>query len=754
MKKRLWLSLALVYPLMLSSTLSGAAHAADAKRPWLDKKLTPDARAEQLVKAMTLDEKIQTVFGYFSTDFESKKHVAPKEGRKDSAGFIPGIERLGLPPQWQADAGVGVATQAASKKPYQRTSLPSGLATTATWNPELAFAGGAMIGSEARKTGFNIMLAGGVNLLREPRNGRNFEYGGEDPLLAGVMVGEQIRGVQSNHMVSTLKHFAFNDQETNRNNINVKIDDTAGRMSDLLALQIAMERGDPGSVMCAYNRVNGSYACESDYLLNQVLKQDWGFKGYVMSDWGATHSTVPAAMHGLDQQSGHPFDKSAYFNEALKEAVVNGHVPQARLDDMVKRITRAMFANGLIEHPVVTPTTDDAGIDFAANGKISQADAEEAIVLLKNTNDLLPLGANVRTIAIIGGHANVGVLSGGGSAQVYPIGLSPVANEGPAFFPGPMVYHRSSPLQELSTRTGARIVYNDGKDAAAAAKLAASSDVAIVFGNQWMAEAIDAPDLNLPNKQDALISAVAKANAKTIVVLQTGGPVVMPWLNNVGAVVEAWYPGTSGGAAIARVLTGEVNPSGRLPATFPASVAQLPRPVLDGDAVTKDENIIEKITTDYNIEGAAVGYKWFDLKGHKPLFPFGYGLSYTSFAFADLSANKSPDGAGIDVSFSVQNTGKRDGKAVGQVYVSPAAGGWEAPKRLGGWDKVAVKAGASGKAKVKIDPRLLAMYDSASKTWKIAGGEYIVTLAESAGAKPAATVKVKLDARTLNISGR
>ena len=754
MKKRIWLSLALVYPLMLSSTLSASAHAADAPRPWLDKALTPDARAEQLVKAMTLDEKIQTVFGYFSTDFESKKYVAPKEGRKDSAGFIPGIERLGLPPQWQADAGVGVATQAASKKPFQRTSLPSGLATTATWNPQLAFAGGAMIGSEARKTGFNIMLAGGVNLMREPRNGRNFEYGGEDPLLAGVMVGEQIRGIQSNHMVSTLKHFAFNDQETNRNNINVKIDDTAGRMSDLLALQIAMERGDPGSVMCAYNRVNGAYACESDYLLNQVLKQDWGFKGYVMSDWGATHSTVPAAMHGLDQQSGHPFDKSAYFNEALKEAVVNGHVPQARLDDMVKRITRAMFANGLIEHPVATPTSDDGGIDFAANGKVSQSDAEEGIVLLKNSNELLPLGENVRTIAIIGGHANVGVLSGGGSAQVYPVGLSPVANEGPAFFPGPMTYHRSSPLQELSTRSKARIVYHDGKDAASAAKLAAASDVAIVFGNQWMAESIDAPDLNLPNKQDALIAAVAKANAKTVVVLQTGGPVVMPWLSNVGAVVEAWYPGTNGGAAIARVLTGEVNPSGRLPATFPASVAQLPRPVIDGDAVTKDENIIEKLATDYNIEGAAIGYKWFDLKGHKPLFPFGYGLSYTSFAYSDLSAAKSADGAGIDVSFSVQNTGKRDGKAVGQVYVSPAAGGWEAPKRLGGWDKVAVKAGASGKAKLKIDPRLLALSYIASKSWKIAGGEYIVTLAESAGAKPAATVKVKLDARTVDIHGR
>ncbi|HEX5344582.1 MAG TPA: glycoside hydrolase family 3 C-terminal domain-containing protein [Duganella sp.] len=748
MKKRLWLSLALAYPLMLT----GAAHAADASKPWLDPAQSPDARADQLVKAMTLDEKIQTVFAYFSTEFSPKKYEQPKEGRPDSAGWVPGIARLGLPSQWQSDAGVGVATQAVSKKPYERTSLPSGLATTATWNPKLAFAGGAMIGSEARSTGFNVLLAGGVNLMREPRNGRNFEYGGEDPLLAGVMVGEQIRGIQSNHIISTVKHYAFNDQETNRNHIDVKIEDKAGRMSDLLALQFAIERGQPGSVMCAYNRVNGDYACENNYLLNEVLKQDWKYPGYVMSDWGATHSTIPAALRGLDQQSGFPFDKSDYFNQALKEAVVNRHVPEARLNDMVKRITRTMFANGVVEHPVTAPTSADAGIDFTAHGKISQADAEEAIVLLKNHNDLLPLAANVRSIAVIGGHADVGVLSGGGSAQVYPKGGSAVPNEGPAFFPGPIVYHRSSPMGELAKLTKAKLTYNDGKDAAAAAKLAASSDVVIVFANQWMAESFDADDLNLPGKQDELIAAVAKANPKTVVVLQTGGPVVMPWLNNVGAVLEAWYTGTNGGAAIARVLSGDVNPSGRLPATFPASVAQLPRPKLDGNAKEKDEAVIEKFSTDYNIEGAAIGYKWFDLKGHKPLFPFGYGLSYTSFAYEGLSAK--PAGSGIEVTFSIKNTGKRDGKAVGQVYVSPLAGGWEAPKRLGGWDKLELKAGASGQATVKIDPRLLGVYDSASKTWKIAAGEYLVTLADSAGAKPASSVKVKLDARTVDVNGR
>jgi beta-glucosidase len=301
---------------------------------------------------MTLDEKIQTVFAYFSTEFSPKKFEQPKEGRPDSAGWVPGIPALAC-----RRNGSRTPVSASPRKPCRRnhTSAPPCLRA---WPPprpgirKLAFAGGAMIGSEARATGFNVQLAGGVNLMREPRNGRNFEYGGEDPLLAGVMVGEQIRGIQSNHIISTVKHYAFNDQETNRNHVNVKIDDKAGRMSDLLALQFAIERGQPGSVMCAYNRVNGDYACENDYLLNEVLKQDWKYPGYVMSDWGATHSTIPAALRGLDQQSGFPFDKSDYFNGALKEAVVNRHVPEARLNDMVKRITRAMFANGVVEHPV------------------------------------------------------------------------------------------------------------------------------------------------------------------------------------------------------------------------------------------------------------------------------------------------------------------------------------------------------------------------------------------------------------------
>ena len=704
-----------------------------------------DERAARMVAAMTMEEKIQTVFGYFATDFAKKNHIAPKEARRDSAGYVPGVPRVGLPPQWQADAGIGVATQSSSRQPYERTSLPSGLATAATWNPALAYASGAMIGREARQSGYNIMLAGGVNLMRDPRNGRNFEYAGEDPLLAGVMVGEQVRGIQSNRIVATVKHFAYNGQETNRFTVDSELDDAAARMSDLLAFQIAIERGDPGSVMCAYNRVNGAYSCESPYLLNEVLKQDWGYQGYVMSDWGAVHSTIPSANAGLDQQSGWPFDHSAYFSDALREAVANRHVPQARLDDMVHRIVRAMFKHGVMDHPVAVEP--ESSIDFGAHAAVTQAGSEEAMVLLKNSGALLPLAAGTRSIAVIGGHADKGVLSGGGASQVHAHGGMAVPNEGPAHFPGPMVYHPSSPMQALAARSKARLAYLDGKDIAAAATLAAASDVAIVFATQWTAESVDAPTLSLPNGQDALIAAVARANPRTVVVLETGGPVTMPWLGNVGAVLQAWYPGTRGGVAIARVLTGEVNPSGRLPATFPASEAQLPRPVIEAD----------QQRADYNIEGAAVGYKWHDLKGRKPLFAFGHGLSYTSFAYGGLAA-QFMDGR-VSVSFTVRNTGTRAGKAVPQIYVAPAApavldgGRWEAPQRLGGWDKFALEPGASRTATVTIDPRLLGVYDSASKSWRIAGGDYSIILASASDA-PAAAVRLRLPAHSLDVRGR
>jgi len=736
-------ALAAVFPIVAAAQ-APAAPAEPTQKPWLDRSLNPDQRAQLAVKAMTQQEKLGWVMSWFGSDFGKGKKIP--EALPQSAGYVPGTPRLGLPALFETDAGLGVASQA-GPNPRERTSLPSGLATASSWDPKVAYAGGAMIGAEARASGFNVMLAGGVNLMREPRNGRNFEYAGEDPLLAGTMVGNAIKGIESNHVISTLKHFALNDQETGRNELDARIDKAALRMSDLLAMEIALEQSDAGSVMCAYNRLNGPYACEHDYLLNGVLKRDWGFKGFVMSDWGATHSTVAAANSGLDQQSGHEFDKSPYFGGALLEAVKTGAVPQARLDDMVTRILRTMFAKGLVDNPL----KEGVAIDAAKNGAVSRQTAEEGMVLLKNDNKVLPLAKTVRTIAVIGGHADAGVLAGGGSSLVYPRGGNAVKGLLPATWPGPVMYHNASPLRAIQAQApNAKVVYDDGTDPARAARVASQADVALVFATQWVGEALDATTLALPDRQDDLIATVAGANARTVVVLENGGPVTMPWLSKVPAVLEAWYPGTSGGEAIANVLFGAVNPSGHLPATFPASEQQLPRPVVDGDPKQPEMQFAVNYT-----EGAALGYKWFDLKGHKPLFPFGHGLSYTTFSYAGLSSQVK-DGR-LHVRFKVTNTGNVAGKDVPQVYVSPVAAGsakWEAPKRLAGWDKVALQPGESKEVEVAVEPRVLGTFDEASRTWRIGKGKYKLMLAQDAAGTGASSVTVDLPASTLDVRGR
>jgi beta-glucosidase len=704
------------HPQPSSSVVPTAGGAPDA---WLDRQLSPDGRADRLLRAMTQDEKLTVVTGYFGVQRPWNHYQFP-EARPQSAGLVRGVPRLSFPPQWQTDAGSGVATQGEAPPQLERTVLPSGLLSAATWNPKLVERAGAMIGSEARATGANVMLAGGVNLMREPGNGRNFEYGGEDPLLAGTMVGAIVRGIQSNHIVSTIKHFALNDQETGRNFVNVLIDEAALRMSDLLAFQIAIEQSDPGSIMCSYNLVNGVYACQNDWLLNQVLKRDWGFRGYVMSDWKAQHDTVLNANHGLDQETGVAEAKDIQWLDKLARAIERGEVPQARLDDMVHRIARTLIAKGAIDDPV-----KPAPIDFAAHAEVTRADAEQGIVLLKNAG-VLPLSEKTKTVAVIGGHADVGVLTGGGSAQVYARGGNVVRGLGPQRWPGPHVYAGSSPLAALRAELPkAEFVWATGQDASAAAAVAAKAEVAIVFVTQWTAESQDF-SITLPDEQDALIAAVARANKHTVVVLETGGPVLMPWVEQAASVVEAWYPGSEGGPAIARVLTGRVNPSGHLPVSIPQSVAQLPRAVIAGSDVPEGQ--VFDVHCD---EGAAVGYRWYDHKGAVPRFPFGHGLSYTTFSRDGLTVRNL---AGtLEVSFTVHNTGPRAGMDVTQVYVSPVAGGWEAPKRLGAFAKTELGKGESQQVKVTVDPRLLAMYDVKHPGWRVAAGDYRVTIAASAG---------------------
>jgi beta-glucosidase len=702
---------------LLTLAASGRAPAQEPASVMLAKDTTgsPTERAAAMLAQMTQAEKLTLLEGYFATDFASAKFTAPAAAREGSAGYVPGIDRLGIPPQWQTDAGLGVASQGGAKQKRAATALPSGPATAATFDPALAYQGGRMIGREARAYGFNVMLGGGVNLLREPRNGRNFEYAGEDPLLAGAIVGAEIAGVQSNRVIDTIKHFALNDQETDRGVGNFNIDEAAFRMSDLLAFELAMERGHPGSVMCAYNLVGGVHACESPFLLTQVLRHDWGWQGYVMSDWGAAHSTAASANAGLDQESGFGLQNDAWLGaEKLGAALAKGDIDQARIDLMVTRILAAMFAHGLIDDPV----TGAKAIDFAASRAVAQADAEAGIVLLKNDGNLLPVAATARRIAVIGGHADKGVLSGGGSSQVYPDGENAVPGIKPTSWPGPVVYYPSSPLDELrKLLPNARIDYADGDDPAAAATLAKGADLVIVFGTQWASESIDVP-LHLDGEQDALIEAVAGANKRTVVVLETGGPVLMPWVAKVPAVVEAWYPGRMGGAAIANVLTGKVNPSGRLPMTIPKSLDQLPYP---GEPRKKDAT--------YG-EGATVGYKWFDARGLQPQFPFGHGLSYTSFAYGGLKVTRTD--AGVVATVTVTNTGERAGADAVQLYVSPPAGaGWEAPKRLAGFAKVVLWPGHSTRVSMSVDPRLLAVWDGKAPGWSRIAGGYTFSAAHS-----------------------
>jgi beta-glucosidase len=690
-----------------------------AARPWMNPSLSPERRVALLLPNMSEDEELILVFGYFSTDFPPKNYRMPADGREGSAGYVPGIERLGIPPQWQTDAGVGVASQGGAKRKRERTALPSGMATTATWNAATAFRGGRMIGAEARASGFNVMLAGGVDLVRDPRNGRNFEYGGEDPLLAGTMVGAEIAGIQSNGIISTVKHYALNDLETGRDYHDARIAPDAARMSDLLAFQLAIERSDPGSVMCAYNKVNGVHACESRWLLTDVLRRDFGARGFVMSDWGATHSSEDAAHAGLDQDSGYPFDKQPYFGAPLKAAIAAGRVPRARLDEMAGRILRSMFAHGLFDRPV-----EPGPVDLAAHAAVTRADAEEGAVLLKNEGGVLPLSPGTKRVVVIGGHADTGVLAGGGSSLVYPAGGNAVPGVAPTGWPGPVMYYPSSPVRALKALLpGAEVTYVDGADPAAAAAAARGADVALVFLTQWAGEAFDVP-YRLAGNQDALVDAVAVANPRTVAVLETGGAVAMPWAGRVAGILEAWYPGTAGGEAIAALLTGRANPSGRLPVTFARDESQLPRPTLPGAGLPEGA----PFAIDYS-EGAAVGYKWFDARRLEPLYPFGHGLSYTRFAHSGLKGMMR--GGRLIATFQVRNTGSRRGMDVPQVYVAaPAAAGWEAPKRLAGFSKIDLAPGARTTVTVTVDPRLLATFSAGQ--WHIAAGDYRIMLASSA----------------------
>jgi beta-glucosidase len=676
--------------------------------------LSPDERASMVVKEMTLDEKISLLHG---TGMEGLGPVSPLAIHSNGgAGYTVGIPRLEIPPIQMSDAAYGVRMSGENGR--YSTALPSCVAGAASWDLHGGYEYGALIGRELRAQGYNMSLGGGVNLTREPRDGRTFEYMGEDPVLAGNMVASVIKGTQAQHVLGDIKHYALNDQESGRTTVNVNIDKRAARESDLLAFEIGVAEGDPAAVMCSYNLLGGDYACENKYLLTDVLKKDWKYKGFVVSDWGATHSAAKASAAGMDQeQPGWHF-----FGDELKKDVESGKVPKSELDDHVHRILRAMFAVGVVDNPPLRSVVDAVG-----GLEVARKLEEQSIVLLKNEGAQLPLdNSKVHSIAVIGPHADVGMISGGGSAQVDPPGGNAIMPPGkgqtrwlePVWFP-------TSPLKSVRTKAqGTTVEFNSGADPAAAAALAKNSDVAIVFAYQWESEDMDLPSLSLPEHQDDLIAKVAEANPHTIVVLETGGPVTMPWVDKVSAIVEAWFAGSAGSDAVTNVLFGDVNPSGKLPLTFPRSDGDLPHPTIVKPPSERGHAAFP-VTYD---EGVKVGYKWYDTENKPVLFPFGHGLSYTTYSYSNLRITP---GKNPQVAFTVTNTGNRAGAEVAEVYASLPASANEPPKRLVGWSKIQLKPGESKEVTVDINPKYLSIYSVEQHGWQLLPGDYSFMVGES-----------------------
>ena len=698
------------------------AQSADKAHIWMNTRLSPDERASMVVKVMTLDEKISMLHG---TGMPGLSPMSPLAIHSNGgAGFVPAIPRLGIPAIQMSDAAYGVRSSGENGR--YATALPSDIAGAASWDLDAGYEYGALIGRELRAQGYNMSLGGGTNLTREPRNGRTFEYLGEDPILGGKMVGSVMKGLQAQHVIGDIKHYALNDQEAGRNAVNVNIDKRAARESDLLAFEIGLQEGDVAAVMCSYNRVDGDYACENKYLLTDLLKKDWNFKGFVLSDWGGTHSTAKASAAGLD----HEQPGELFFGDDLKKAVEAGKVPVAEIDDHVHRILRAMFATGVVDDP-----PQKSVVDVVGGFEVAQKIAEQSTVLLKNDHAQLPLDASrIQSIAVIGPHADVGMISGGGSAQVDPPGGNAIMPPGKGQTRWlEKIWFPTSPLKAIRAKApGANVQFDSGADPAAAAALAKTADVAIIFAYQWESEGMDLDSLALPENQDDLIAKVAAANPHTVVVIESGGPVTMPWADQVSGILEAWYAGSRGADAVANLIFGDVNPSAKLPVTFPKSVSDLPHPTVVQPPPASVPNYMQRevwkqiatglapfqVTYD---EGVKVGYKWYDAE-HKPvLFPFGYGLSYTTYAYSNF---KVMPGKNPHVTFTVTNTGKRAGAEVAEVYASLPAASSEPPKRLVGWSKVKLNAGESKEVSVDVDPKYLSIFNVQQNAWQLLPGDY------------------------------
>ena len=720
--------------MFIPATANAAGRCGDtASRPWCNTSLSADKRADLLLAQMTDQEKISLLGG------DELSGVAGGQGTH--TGTSNGVDRLGIPTIYFSDGPAGVRSG-------QATAMPSPIAIGASFDPKNSALDASVIADEVIRKGNDIVFAPTVDIVRTPLAGRVFEaLGGEDPFLSSQLAVPWIKKVQSKGLIADVKHFAGNNQEGtgpnaddarpgnlsvslgvlapigNRMRINARIDERTLRELYLPMFEAAVKKANVASVMCAYNKVNGPYACENAPLLEDTLRGDWGFRGFTIADYGAVHDTGPSLTSGLDVE---PWPGTFYGPVSVNAALLTGPATMSDVDLHIHRYLRTLFAYGAMDRDAFP--ADEASIDKTGNAKKSGRVAEEGIVLLKN-NGLLPLNRKkLKTVAVIGPGAD-SFLTGGGSSSIKP--LSTI-----------------TPLQGIRqvAGSGVEVVTNDGTDPAAAARLAADSDVAIVVAASYSTEGVDRTCLTfecppLYGDQDSLIKQVAAANSKSVVVMESGGPMLTPWRNKVAGLLEAWYPGSNGGSAIARVLFGKVDASGRLPVTFPKSEADLPT-ANNPNAYPGVNDVV-----DYP-EGLLVGYRHYDAKKIRPAYPFGHGLSYTKFHFSKLrfagkkgSTRKHP---AFTVSATVRNSGKRKGVAVPQLYLAlPSTGKVpEPPKALKGFKRISLKPGKSKRVRFSLDTRALSYWNVSAHGWKVHPGCFKVMVGKSSRNLPLKSGKI------------
>ncbi|WP_343672319.1 glycoside hydrolase family 3 C-terminal domain-containing protein [Chitinophaga sp.] len=684
-----------------------------------------DKKIRSLIRQMTLAEKVSLLHG-------------------NSKFYVSGIKRLGIPEWALSDGPHGVRAEInrhdwayAGWTNDSSTCFPPGTALAATWNPRLAYQRGIVLGEEARFRKKDVLLGPGINIIRSPLCGRNFEYLSEDPVLVSRMSVAYIKGLQSKDVASSVKHWLANNQETNRDSVDVHMSERALREIYLPGFKAAVTEGGAYTVMAAYNKFRGDWCSENEYLNREILRREFGFKGVLMTDWSAAHTTVKAALTGLDLEMGtdKPDYNDWYFADPLIRAVNEGKVPMSVVDEKVANVLRVMFATKMFDEgkrakgKMNTPEHQQAAYN----------DAVEAAVLLQNNDDILPVNfKTIKSIAVIGDNATRKHCNGGLSSEIKTLyEITPLEAIREKFGADVKInfaqgYEKQSTFREGSNtgQTGANKV--DWKLIDEAVRVAKASDIVIVFGglnHDFDTESSDKQNMDLPYGQDVLIREVAKANPKTVVVIVAGSPVKLSGIvQRVPAILWSWYGGMEAGNAVADLLSGKANPSGKLPFTLPVSLDQSPAHAL-GNFPGRD------LSVNYE-EDILVGYRWFDTKKIVPQFPFGYGLSYTSFSINNFSTDKQHyrNGDTIRAKFTISNTGAREGAEVVQLYTSePVCSVIRPEKELKAFEKIFLHPGETKTVELMVKVADLAFYDETKKAWNVEPGEFVLQIGNSSG---------------------